>query len=251
MKNLAEMQNWTYREAHEYFEKDRKNYSEIREYLKDLKLVPTIDLRNLQKKSDAVEEIIESINNRTFILIDGASQNGKTTFAKRLAKKVDGIVLDIDWLCKEWIDQELIKAKDQVEYFKIVSNMGPLTDEYLLRELENIICQKSKMNKPVILVGMYLDLIFRTIIFRSFGQRYFKKIVSILCFEDSFEKVEYFIERRKKKFDVITAPGERERCLAQYNIVRDIVNNQDGSFLGLGVDNSFIINSDISNNFES
>lgn len=76
----------------------------MQEYVSDLTIVPTFDLR---KKSNARKMIVESINSRTFILVDGASRNGKTTFANRLAKEIDGIVLDIDYLCKEWGDKEL------------------------------------------------------------------------------------------------------------------------------------------------
>lgn len=249
MRRLEEMKNWSYKEAYEFAldVENRKCFPEMQEYVSDLTVVPTFDLR---KKSNARKMIVESINSRTFILVDGASRNGKTTFANRLAKEIDGIVLDIDYLCKEWGDKELENAKDMIEYFKIATNIGTLTDNFLLMELENIVRQKSELNKPVILVGMYLDLMFRTVIFKCFGKRYFEKIVSILCFKDSFKKVEYLIKSGEQEFGGTVMPGEREKCLGQYNIVRDIVIKQKGISLGLGVDRSFIINTDVSNKFK-
>ena len=85
---------------------------------------------------------------------------------------------------------------------------------------------------------------------KCFGKRYFEKIVSILCFEDSFKKVEYLIKSGEQEFGGTVMPGEREKCLGQYNIVRDIVIKQKGISLGLGVDRSFIINTDVSNKFK-
>ena len=47
-------------------------------------------------------------------MVDGGSLNGKSTIANRIAKHVNGIVLDIDLLCKDWLEEQLKSAKTPI-----------------------------------------------------------------------------------------------------------------------------------------
>ena len=122
---------------------------------------------------------VREIYSRTFILIDGGSLQGKNTLANRIAKQTNAIVLDIDLLCRDWVDERLKKVQSQDEYMKIMLSLGKLTNKFIQDELENIVCQKSKLGRPVILVGRYLELLYRAIIARTLG-KYFEKTMSLL-----------------------------------------------------------------------
>ena len=86
-------------------------------YLRSLSLCQTKDVRGC---SDAHEKILNSLNGKTLVLIDGASLNGKTTFANRLAKQVNATVIDIDLLCKDWIEAEIAKITNPVQKYSFI-----------------------------------------------------------------------------------------------------------------------------------
>lgn len=72
------------------------------------------------------------------ILIDGASLNGKTTLANRLAKNIDATVIDIDLICKDWLEEQLAKTKSPAEKFQLLLQMDKMTDIYILEILEKL-----------------------------------------------------------------------------------------------------------------
>lgn len=245
-KQLEEMLNWSYKEAYAFFTENAygRVIPESKEYVTSLNSSSTIDLR---KNSNARELILNSINHRTFILVDGGSLNGKSTIANRIAKHVNGIVLDIDLLCKDWLEEQLKSAKTPIECFFIIQNYNKLTDDFLLNELENIVCQKSALERPIFLVGQYLEVIYRSVIARTLG-KYFERTVSLLCCENSFKIVEQHIAKRNKEFST-NLSDIRQMCLEKYKTALLLIRDYR-CFLGMGMDTSFIVNCDVSNMFK-
>ena len=246
MRKLEEMLNWSYKEAYAFFTENAygRVIPESQEYVTSLNSSPTIDLR---KNSNARELILSSINPKTFILVDGGSLNGKSTTANRIAKHVNGIVLDVDLLCKDWLEEQLKSARTPVECFFILQNYNKLTDDFLLNELENIVCQNSTLERPIFLVGQYLEVIYRSVIARTLG-KFFDKTVSLLCCENSFKIVEQHLAKRNEEFST-NLPGIREMCLEKYRTALLLIRD-NSHFLGMGMDASFIVNSDVSNMFK-
>ncbi len=246
MRKLQEMINWNYKEAYEFFSKNAMNkyIPESAEYVKSLKISSTVDLR---ANTHARELILESINSKTLILVDGGSCNGKSTIAKRIAKHTDAIVLDIDLICKEWVERNLKNIQNEFEYIEFALRVNELTDKYLLDELENIVCQKSQLGKPVILVGAYIEILYRAIVARTLG-KYFERVVSLVCCEKSFKQVEKFLDKRKAEFST-DLPEQRDIALKEYKLVQEIINQFNAYFLGIGMTTSFIVDSNVSNMF--
>lgn len=241
MISLLEMEKWNYKTAWEFFTREafQKYIPETEIYIRSLPLSETFDLRrNYQARSI----IMNSINKNSLILIDGPSASGKTTFAKRLAKKTNAIIVDIDLLCIDWLNKQ-----DKKNIYALI-DFDRLTDQYLLDELENIIKEKSRYNRPVILVGFYMEIIYRSIIARTLG-KYFQKMISIVCCEESFEKVVKMIESRNQKFRT-NLPNEKKNTLDQYNFVKEFVDSNSRIFLGVGMDMSFIVDTEVSDMFK-
>lgn len=244
MKTLNEMNKWNYKRAWEYFTENafRKCIPEVSLYLKSLKLTETIDLR---QNSQAKEIILSKISKNVLILIDGPSCNGKSTLAKRLANHVDAEIVDIDMICKSYIEEKLNSAKSPIEKILMIQKLDIESDIYLLNNLESIIKRKAKLNKPVILVGMYLEVVYRSIIAKVFG-KYFDTTISLFCYENTFEDVKKLIKARIIEFKK-ELPLEYERCRNQYIYAKRLLVNGNSSYLGYGMSASFIVNTTVSN----
>ena len=156
-------------------------------------------------------------------------------------------MLDVDLLCKDWLEEQLKSAKTPVERFFILQNYNKLTDDFLLNELENIVCQNSALERPIFLVGQYLEVIYRSVIARTLG-KFFDKTVSLLCCENSFKIVEQHLAKRNEEFST-NLPGIREMCLEKYRTALFLIRD-NRHFLGMGMDASFIVNCDVSNMFK-
>lgn len=116
---------------------------------------------DLRTDKQAYEKIMNTLlSQKTLILIDRCSLSGKSTFAYRLVKKIKGNIVDIDLICKDWIDKQISKITNPIERFSFLTHMDALTDSYILENLENIIKDKSKKGS-VILVGCYMEPIYR------------------------------------------------------------------------------------------
>ena len=160
-KTIEQMNKWSYKKAFKYFtESDRDRIIlDAQNYIASLnKMVPLVDFRKEKDASMAINKIKGSIGKNTLVLIDGASANGKTTFAERLASKIDAEIVDVDKLCTNYLRNIMLGPATILEKKRGAANMGQdITDEYILNNLEWIIEEKSKGNRPVILIGMYLD----------------------------------------------------------------------------------------------
>ena len=153
MHTINEMEKWNYTKAWKFFSENavKKFIPESALYLRSLGICETIDVRD---DKDARNKIMASLNSKSLILIDGASLNGKTTFANRLAKSIGAEVVDVDLICMDWSDEQL-KKLNFIETALFYAKFDELTDKFLLENLEEII--KSKSSNTVILVGSYLE----------------------------------------------------------------------------------------------
>lgn len=253
MKTLEEMNNWSYKEAFYFFNNNavQQFIPESREYVMSLRPCVTMDLREGNKYSldtkKSCDIILGAITSQTLILVDGNSASGKSTFSKRLAKKLDAEVLDIDLMCKDFIEESIANCKNEFERMVVLMKMEQATDELIYNELEKRIAEMSKLNKPVILVGMYLEAIYRSVVVKTLG-RYFQNVVSIFCLEKSFKIVEKMIKSRREEFKE-QIRGERKRVLEEYERASFLANEADGIWLSLGMRYSFIIDISISDMF--
>lgn len=243
MFTMKEMSNWNFSTAWQFFTKYalQTYIPETELYVRSLKLSETVDLRGDQ---EARSKILQSVSSKskTFILIDGSSLNGKTTFAKRLSQVINAEVVDIDLICKDWVDEQL-KRMDGFKRMLFLSNFDELTDKYILNNLEYIIKAKSKNN--VILVGSYLEVVYRSIIARTLG-KYFNQTISIYCCSRDFADVEMMLKKRDEEMGSV--PGAREQIFQEYEYSK-ILLKQDGIALGLGMDASFIADIGVSDMF--
>lgn len=241
MYTIKQMNKWDYSTAWQFFTNNAVNryIPETELYLRSLKITKTIDLRY---DKGAREKILESLKPRTLILIDGASINGKSTFAGRLARNIGAEVVDIDIICKEWMDEQL-KNKNCYEKKLFMLKADQLTDVYVLENLEKIIRKKS--NNTVILVGSYLEVIYRSIISKTLG-KYFEQVISIYCCSKGFKDLKMMLEKRESQMGEY---GEmRQRIFSEYDYSKRLLKN-DGIVLGIGMDASFIADISVSDMF--
>ena len=129
MTKIEEMNKWNYSKTWSFFTENAVNrfIPESELYLRSLKLCPTKDIR---EDKDAKKIILESLKKKSLILIDGSSLNGKTTFATRLSNQTKASIVDIDLICKEWIEQYLLKNPNSIDKFSFMMKMDKLTDIY-------------------------------------------------------------------------------------------------------------------------
>lgn len=243
MAKIEEMVNWDYSKAWKFFTENAfgRLIPETVLYLRSLSLCQTEDVRGC---SDAYEKILNSLKKHTLVLIDGSSLNGKTTFAKRLAKQANATVIDIDLLCKDWIEAEITKITNPVQKHSFMMNLDRLTDVYILENLERIIKKKSKKGS-VILVGCYMELIYRSIIARTLG-KYFHQVISIYCCAFTWKEVKNMKDKRDKEFGYSAETDDQ--ILKQYNYSKRLLEN-NGVALGLGMTASFIADNSVSDMF--
>ena len=138
MAKIEEMNKWSYAKTWKFFSENAVNrlIPEAELYVRNMTLCPTEDLR---EDKGARKKILASLKKKSLILIDGSSLNGKTTFANRLSKHIETSIVDIDLICKDWMEQRLDKITNPIERFSLLMNMDRLTDVYILENLEKII----------------------------------------------------------------------------------------------------------------
>lgn len=245
MAKNGEMMNWNYAKAWKFFTANAlgRMIPETELYLRSLTSCLAEDIRG---DSEARKKILSALNKeKTLILIDGASMNGKTTLSKRLAKTIGASVVDIDLLCKDWIEKEQAKITNPFQQFTLMMNMERLTDVYILENLERIVREKAKKGS-VILVGCYMEVIYRAIIARTLG-KYFQQTVSIYCCSRSFKDVKAMKTNREKEFGYSVETDEE--VMEQYNYSKRLLDDK-GVMLGFGMAASFVSDNSVSDMFE-
>lgn len=243
MKTIEEMSKWNYKTAWKFFTENAFNryIPESELYIRSLTLVPTEDLRD---DENARQKILGNLKKKSLILIDGSSLNGKTTFANRLSKQIKASIVDIDLICADWIEQKLAKATNPIEHFSVLMNIDSLTDVYIMENLEKIIKENSG-NGNVILVGCYIEVIYRSIIVRTLG-KYFDQVISLYCCAKTFNDIKIMKSKRDKEF--ASYQETDDNVLNQYIYSKRLL-QYEGIMLGFGMTASFITDNTVSDMF--
>lgn len=242
MPNLKKMKKMNYAEAWEFFmENERMGSPEAIEYLKYISRKSFVcDVRG---KAITLDELYEG---GWLIILDGASCSGKTTTAKKIAEKFPKTVeiIDIDYLFSAWLHLEAEKIpnkEDQKIFLKKAEKQG---DEYIKLNLENLVANRAKEGKTVLLVGCFLETIYRAFVGTVFG-KYFEGVAIFTVYEE-VEKLKKYIEKREKDYG---NPGgtllaeQINETSKQISFLKQVIDTQ--SFvLGFGADKSFIINNE-------
>lgn len=245
-RKRREILKWNFERAWRYFEAQPtgKYIPEVKEYIDSMASdIETIDIRKRSSHEELTKELKSA---KTFVLVDGPSNSGKSTFAQRLAMAVDAEVVDIDGLCAEYILNSVQNCKSKQEYVNTLLRMNSETSEYIKSKLEDIVKTKAKEGKTVILVGMYIDTIYRCILSNTIGKRYFDRTVSLFCLEQSFTRIERMIESRNSEFNMKKIHGEYQKVQEQYNLAKEIAEEDNGIFLTFGMNSSYLVSTRVS-----
>lgn len=246
MPSLEEMRNWNYGEAWEYF-MESNNYAseEAMQYSQNIaKKCQVTDIRARKNETNIPEEIYKG---GWLILIDGESCSGKTTIAEEIKSKYPDTVsiLDIDIVCFEWIDEKIQKLTSEKEKMKFLISAREISDEYLKMEFENLVKKASDNGKKtVIIVGCFLETVFRAIIGTVLGKHFEK--VAFFTVHEKLHRLEKYFQTREKEFgnyDVGSTVSITQfaETMEQYNFLEHVVTKGYLHQLGIGCDISFLI----------
>ena len=175
--------------------------------------------------------------------MDGVSCSGKTTTAKKIAEQFPETVeiIDIDYLFGAWLQREAEKIPDKEERKFFVKKAEKQGDEYLKLNLENLVENRAKEGKTVIIVGCFLETIYRAVVGTVLG-KYFEKVAIFTIYED-MATLKKYQENREADFN---NPGGKvlqeqiDETSRQYSFLTQVINLQ--SFvLGFGADLSILI----------
>lgn len=246
MPKLEEMSKWNYAKAWKFFTENAFNccIPETQTYLASTTLCRTQDLRFTPYNERARETILESLQKKTLVLIDGATLNGKSTLSERISSHIKGNIVDIDLICAAWVEEQLSQFVNPVWRMSFIMNINRLTDDYILSNLEKIVQEKSRKG-TVILVGSYMEVIYRGIISKTLG-KYFDQVVSIYCVAKTFSEVKRMKQKRDREFAISAITDEQ--VLNQYNYSKRLLKD-NGIMLGIGMNHSFITDNSVSDLF--
>lgn len=239
MPNLKKLKKMNYAEAWEFFlENQRMGSPEATDYLKYISRKSFVyDVRG---KAIPLDELYKG---GWLIVMDGVSCSGKTTTAKNIAKQFPETVevIDIDYLFGAWLHREAEKIPNKEERKVFVKNAEKKGDEYLKLNLENLVENRAKEGKTLILVGCFLETIYRAIVGTVLG-KYFDKVAIFTIYED-MATLKKYQENREADFN---NPGGKvlqeqiDETSRQYSFLTQVINLQ--SFvLGFGADLSILI----------
>lgn len=245
MFSIEEMRKWDYKTALKFFNENAvlKYCEEAQVYVRDSNISQTIDLRD---DKNAREKILASLKSKTLVLVDGSSLSGKSTFAKRLAPIIDANIVDIDIICQEFLHEQL-RSSNNSERFLFLSGydyFDKLSDQFLENNLENIIREKS--THSVILVGSYMELLYRTVIAKTLG-KYFSQVVSIYFNQKNFKDVSMMLKKRNIEFGY-EEEYMLDNILENYRYAQRLLES-GGILLGIEMNASFISDTYVSDMF--
>lgn len=239
-KDLKKMREWTYKEAYDFFMKHEMATSpEAVTYI--YKIAKKCQVQDIRNGSGIPQEIFQG---NCFVLLDGESCSGKTTISNELKRRFPDTVeiVDIDILCLDWIKSKTEACQSSLDKLKILYNFENLTDRFIKDNLEDIVKEKSKNNKTVILLGCFIDLVFRAFVGTIFG-KYFSKTV-FLTLHESWDELNKNLEKRDKMFNEESKTNstlQKINTKQQFDFLEKVI-NENPHYLGVGADCSFVIN---------
>lgn len=241
MPNLKSMKKMNYSEAWEYFMENKKMGSqEAMDYIKYIARKAFVyDMRG---KSITCDEIYKG---GWLIVLDGVSCSGKSSTAKKIAEKFPETVevIDVDYLLYGHIYREAEKFTRE-EWMNFWDNVEKQGNEYLKLNLENLISNRAKEGKTVILVGCFLETIYRAFIGTILG-KYFENVAFLTICEE-MGTLQKYQESREADFN---NPGGKilmeqiDETSKQLSFLKRVIAEQP-VMLGCGADLSILINHD-------
>ena len=240
MPSLKEMQEWNYAEASDYFYINKNSRSnEANAYMNFI--AKRSEVRDIRGKSGVPEE---AYHESWLIVIDGASCSGKTTTAKEIKNQFPDTteIADIDEICLLWMKEKQKEYRNRIELLKFYQNYDNLSTIYLKDNLESIVERASNGGKKsVIVVGTFLEMIFRGYMGTTLG-KHFKKVM-YLTMHEPLEKIRKNNQKRDKEFHLKTTPELWMGICGQYAYIEKVLSVCPSGF-GIGADVSLIINSE-------
>ena len=186
------------------------------------------DCRKDQDTNNRIKKIIVSMNIKLlrrvmlnkkskFIIIDGASCNGKSYIGEEISKKFKNIVvLDVDDLAKEEFDKKYEKIDIWKEFFEKYPKLRNKSKEELQKSIDNYINNTfdelvtenieervkliAKNKKSCILVISSENVLTRILLFRYLG-KYFEENISIYVISKDINTFKYLLTKRFGNLD--------------------------------------------------
>ncbi len=243
MLSLRKMKKMNYSEAWNYFMKpEMMGSQEAIDYVNYVsKKTLVYDLRDQPVAFVALEKIYKG---GWLIIIDGVSCSGKSTMAKKIAEKFPETVevIDIDYTFKAWVYQKLNNIspeKRKKVYYSMLEKQG---DEYLRLNLENMVDNRAGEGKTVILVGCFLQTIYRAFLGKTLG-KYFDNVAIFTVYEDE-KTLKKYQQSREADFGNDGGDISLEQInetAQQYQLLKEIIANQP-KVLGFGADLAILVN---------
>ena len=115
MTDLTEMIKWNYKETKNFFDTRAigTDIPETKIYIDSLiGSSQTVDIRSKNEHHELTQELTST---QCFIIIDGPSNSGKSTFARRLANAINAEIVDIDLLCYDYLQNRINQCKNYME----------------------------------------------------------------------------------------------------------------------------------------
>ena len=241
MSNLKKLKEMSYKEAYEYFMESGKILSnDAEDYLMYIAREASV-CDDIRGKSGIPKEVYKG---GWLLVIDGPSCSGKSTMAKEIEKKFPETVdvFDIDEVLLDWGKKKMSEIPNKIDQIIFAATAEKMAIEYLKRNMESLIAARAKNGKTIVLVGCFLDFIYRSIIGVTLG-KYFNKVVFFTIYEEEAKLREY---QQKREMDYNNPSGEiSPRQIAETSRQADFLKNTielQLSALGLGADLSFLIN---------
>ena len=242
MPSLKKMKKMNYAEALEFFMgKGRMGSPEAMDYLKYISRKTFVyDMRG---KEISFNEIYKG---GWLIILDGVSCSGKSTTAKKIAENFPETaeVIDVDYLFNAWLHKEAENITSEEEKRIFLNRAKKQGDDYLKLNLENLIANRAEEGKTVVLVGCFLETIYRAFLGTIFG-RYFDKVAIFTIYEEmaTLKKYQESRETNLNNPGGKVSPEQIDETSKQYDFLTKVINLQQ-FVLGFGADVSLIINSE-------
>lgn len=238
MLDYQELRELNYAEAYKCFIEEQEEHFIEMCFFSEL-IVHRCEVEDLRNTD--IEIPREIFEGGWLILIDGASCSGKTTLAKKLgAKYPESInVVDVDLVCMEWIKRQIEKSPSLERKINILRHQDKLTDQFLLENFEEMVKGASIEGKTTIVVGCFMDIIYRALAGFTLGKYY--KRTAFVTIQEGWSDMKYNMKQRELQFEGMGSESQIRQTEEQYVFFENVLNNEP-NLLGIGADRSFIVN---------
>lgn len=183
------------------------------------------------------------IKKNRFILIDGTSLAGKSSFAKKIAEEYGINVVDVDEYCLRWLEEITKKPLSRDAMIRKVLEFPKEAAERITNELESIVLSQSDGGKKaVILVGVFIYDMQRFVTLDKIG-RHFSGVTSILLYEP-LETLKKRFTKRGREYSGDFRSENFDKVRKDFNVVNLMLKSQlTKKYLGIGATESYVLDS--------